>query len=93
MSRNFEQELLTASLNILLLDALSLSGTIVVDEDVAYFGMGGNLSLGPLQLSMSLNNIQGVIDPANLNNIAFHFEFQSLLQCDLTKTERAFSMI
>lgn len=79
VSRNFEQELLTASLNVLLLDALSLSGTIVVDEDVAYFGMGGNLSLGPLQLSMSLNNIQGVIDPANVNNIAFHFGLQALL--------------
>lgn len=71
--RHFDQELLATSLNAFVLKFLSLSGNLVLDGEDAYFGVGGSLSLGSIQLSMALNNLNAVADPANANTAAFKF--------------------
>ena len=71
--RHFDQELLATSLNAFVLKFLSLSGNLVLDGEDAYFGVGGSLSLGSVQLSMALNNLNAVADPANANTAAFKF--------------------
>lgn len=71
--RHFDQDLVAASLNAFMLNFLSISGNLILDGNDTYFGLGGSLTLGSIQLSMSLNNIKAVSDPANANTGAIQF--------------------
>lgn len=63
----FNQQLLATSLNMLVLNTLSLSGNVVFDGNNSYVGLGGNLNIGALQISLALNNMTAVMNPANAN--------------------------
>ena len=75
----FTQKLFATSINASILNALNLSVNYVVDSKDGYFGAAGNIAIGRVQALFSLNSIDGFIDPANANTIAFQFGLRVLL--------------
>ena len=64
--RQFNQQLYSTSINSRLYKKISLSGSFIVEENDIFFGFAGNANVGPMQLSISANNISGIVNPSNV---------------------------
>jgi hypothetical protein len=64
--RQFNQQLCSTSINSRLYKKISLSGSFIVEENDIFFGFAGNAIVGPMQLSISANNISGIVNPSNV---------------------------